>query len=44
MELYGINYDAEVESAIEAISIDSIKAVISKLLSQENYIEIMMQP
>ena len=41
---FGTDYDAEIEAAIESVSIDSIKAVLAEILGQNNYIEVIMHP
>ena len=41
---FGTDYDAEIEAAIESVSIDSIKAVLAEILGQNNYIEVVMHP
>ena len=41
---FGTDYDAEIEAAIESVSIDSIKAVLGEILGQNNYIEVVMHP
>ncbi len=41
---YGIDYDKEYEAAVKEISADNIKAILEKVLSQGNFIEVMMSP
>ncbi len=41
---YGIDYDKEYEAAIDKINAENIKAAISDIVSQDNFIEIMMSP
>lgn len=43
-ERFGTDYDAEIEAAIEAVSVESIKAVVGEILAQDNYIEVIMHP
>ena len=41
---YGMDYDKEFETAISEISAENIKAVLNEVLSQNNFIEIVMSP
>ena len=41
---FGVNYDAEIEAGIDAVSIESIKADVAEILAAGNFIEIVMHP
>ena len=41
---YGVDRDAAYEDAINNLSADSIKALAQEILSQENFIELVMKP
>ena len=41
---YGADYDKEFEAAISEISSENIKAVLNEILSQNNFIEVVMYP
>ncbi len=41
---FGINYDAEYEEALNSITIEDVKAVLQKILSQNNVIKIKSTP
>ena len=41
---YGVDYDKEFEAAISEISSENIKAVLNEILSQNNFIEVVMYP
>ena len=41
---HGVDYDKEYEAAIDKINAENIKAAISDIVSQDNFIEIMMSP
>ena len=41
---YGVDRDAAYEDAINNLSADSIKALAQAILSQENFIEVVMKP
>ena len=41
---YGVDRDAAYEDAINNLSADSIKALAQEILSQENFIELVMRP
>ena len=43
-EKYGINYVAEYEAAIEALSPEDVKKAAEELLSSGNFIELVMRP
>lgn len=40
----GVDYDKEYEEAVNNITAENIKAVLAEILSQNNFIEIMMAP
>ncbi|MBO8445234.1 MAG: insulinase family protein, partial [Bacteroidetes bacterium] len=41
---YGVDYDKEFEAAISEISSENIKTVLNEILSQNNFIEVVMSP
>ncbi|MGM9735636.1 MAG: M16 family metallopeptidase [Candidatus Cryptobacteroides sp.] len=41
---YGEDYDAAIDAAIESVSIDGIRKLVGDILSQGNFIEIIMRP
>ncbi len=41
---YGIDYDAEYEAALNSITAEDVKALLQKVLAQENFIDIMLSP
>lgn len=41
---YDEDYDAAIEAAIDGVSIDGIKKIVSDIMSQNNFIEIVMKP
>ena len=41
---YGVDRDAAYEAAIGNLSADSIKSLAKEILSQENFIELVMKP
>ena len=41
---FGVNYDAEIEAGIDAVSIESIKAAVAEILAAGNFIEVVMHP
>ena len=41
---YGVDYDKEYEAAISDINAENIKAAVRDIVSQNNFVEIMMSP
>lgn len=41
---YGIDYDAEYEAALNSVTAEDVKALLQKVLSEENFIEIILAP
>ena len=41
---YGIDYDAEYEAALNSVTAEDVKALLQKVLAQENFIDIMLSP
>jgi zinc protease len=41
---YGIDYDAEYEAALNSVTAEDVKALLQKVLAQENLIDIMLSP
>ena len=41
---FGQDEDAAIDAAIDAISVESVKAVLTEILSQNNFIEVVMHP
>lgn len=41
---YGINYDAEYEAAIKALTPERVKAIAAEFLASGNFIELVMRP
>ena len=41
---YGVDYDKEFEAAIQEITPENIKAILTEILSQNNFIEVVMSP
>ena len=41
---HGVDYDKEYEAAIQEITPENIKAILTEILSQDNFIEVVMSP
>ena len=41
---HGVDYDKEFEAAIQEITPENIKAILTEILSQDNFIEVVMSP
>ena len=41
---YGIDYDAEYEAALNSVTAEDVKALLQKVLAQENFMDIMLSP
>ena len=41
---YGIDYDAEYEAALNSVTAEDVKALLQKVLAEENFIEITLAP
>ena len=41
---YGIDYDAEYEAALNAVTAEDIKSLLQAVFAQENFIQMMMSP
>ena len=41
---YGIDYDAEYEEALNSVTAEDVKALLQKVLAQENFIDVMLSP
>ena len=41
---YGIDYDAEYEAALDSVTAEDVKALLQKVLAQENFMDIMLSP
>ena len=41
---YGIDYDKEYEAAVKEINAENIKNILNEVLSQGNFVEVMMSP
>lgn len=44
MKQYGIDYDAEYEAALNSVTAEDVKAVMQKVLAEENFIQVMLAP
>lgn len=43
-ETYGIDYDAEYEAAINSVTAEDVKALLQKVLAEENFIQVLLSP
>jgi predicted Zn-dependent peptidase len=41
---YGIDYDAEYEAALNSVTAEDVKALLQKVLAEENMVQIMLAP
>ena len=41
---YGIDYDAEYEAALNSVTAEDVKALLQKVLAEENFIQVVLSP
>ena len=43
-EEYGIDYNAEYEAALDAVTVEDVKKVLQQVLASGNFMEIVLMP
>ena len=41
---YGIDSDSEYEAALNSVTVEDVKALLQKVLAEENFIQVMLAP